>query len=100
MRCSSRNKRQQHHNSMESLDSGVELKKFAPLRVDGESVAEPSPNATADYDVIQKPGSKIRPTVSDEEAIGLAERLYGISTSDICELYGYDDKNFKIHTDP
>lgn len=85
---------------MDSLDSGVELKKFAPLQTDAQSNIEACISASSGYDVIQQPGSKICPQVTDEEAIRLAERLYGISTFDSCELYGYDDKNFKIHSDP
>ncbi|XP_055325804.1 hydroxylysine kinase-like, partial [Sitodiplosis mosellana] len=45
------------------------------------------------------PGSKIKPQISEEEAVRLAERLYGISTRDISELVSYDDKNFLIHVD-
>lgn len=78
------------------MDSGVELKKFAPLPEN----AETNFAANTVEENIPKPGSKIRPQVTEDDAIRLAERLYGISTCEICELYGYDDKNFKIHSDP
>lgn len=84
---------------MESHNSGVELKKFAPISVEIANDAEPIANVVVAADIFPRPGSKIRPQVSDEEAIRLAERLYGISTSDISELVSYDDKNFKIHSD-
>lgn len=80
------------------MDSGVELRKFAPLPENADN--EMHCDANAVEEIVPKLGSKIRPEVTEEEAIRLAERLYGISTCDICELYGYDDKNFKIHSDP
>lgn len=46
-----------------------------------------------------KPGTKIRPDVSEEDASKLAERLYGITTSEICPLISYDDRNFRILVD-
>lgn len=46
-----------------------------------------------------KPRLKIRPELSEEDAIKLAERLYGITTSEICPLISYDDRNFLIHVD-
>lgn len=50
-------------------------------------------------DDILKPGSKIRPNVSEEDVIKLVERLYGIVTREIAELKSYDDRNFLIHVD-
>ncbi|XP_053680769.1 hydroxylysine kinase [Anopheles nili] len=46
-----------------------------------------------------KPGSQIRPTVSEEEVRKLAERLYGITVLEMCELDSYDDRNFMIQAD-
>ncbi|XP_041764013.1 hydroxylysine kinase [Anopheles merus] len=46
-----------------------------------------------------KPGSPIRPLVSEEEVRKLAERLYGIIVLEMCELDSYDDRNFMIHAD-
>lgn len=48
---------------------------------------------------ILKPGTKIRPIVSEDEAIRLAERLYGITTKEIEELLSYEDRNFLIQVD-
>lgn len=48
---------------------------------------------------VLKPGTKIRPEITEEEAARLAERLYGITTSEICPLVSYDDRNFLIHVD-
>lgn len=50
-------------------------------------------------DVILKPGTKIRPLVTIDDARKLAERLYGIVAKDISELISYDDRNFLIHAD-
>uniref|UniRef100_A0A182K3U7 Hydroxylysine kinase n=1 Tax=Anopheles christyi TaxID=43041 RepID=A0A182K3U7_9DIPT len=46
-----------------------------------------------------KPGSQIRPIVSEEEVRKLAERLYGIIVLEMCELDSYDDRNFMIQAD-
>lgn len=56
-------------------------------------------SATNGSSTILKPGSKIQPVVNEEEAMHLAESLYGISTRDIKELNSYDDKNFLIRVD-
>lgn len=90
---------------METNNSGVELTAFAQLPTDfklvetEEKPAEDAQKTTDPEPNILKPGSKIKPKVSEEEAIRLAERLYGISTRDISELVAYDDKNFLIHVD-
>lgn len=62
-------------------------------------VNNPKPNINENVDLILQPGSKIRPQIDEEEAVRLAERLYGISTKEIQELSSYDDKNFLIHVD-
>ncbi|XP_055609728.1 hydroxylysine kinase [Uranotaenia lowii] len=46
-----------------------------------------------------KPGSKIRPIVSEEDVRKLVERLYGIIVLEMCELDSYDDKNYLIQAD-
>uniref|UniRef100_A0A182QZM0 Hydroxylysine kinase n=1 Tax=Anopheles farauti TaxID=69004 RepID=A0A182QZM0_9DIPT len=46
-----------------------------------------------------KPGSQIRPTVTEDEIRKLAERLYGIIVLEMCELDSYDDRNFMIQAD-
>lgn len=84
---------------MEHSNSGVELTAFAPLPIDNKCEIGDKLDISDVEQVILKPGSKIRPLVSEEEAIRLAERLYGISTRDISELMSYDDKNFLIHVD-
>lgn len=66
--------------------------------------AEPSreysvANLDGTLPAILKPGSKIRPQLEESDAIKLAERLYGITTSKISELVSYVDRNFKIHAD-
>ncbi|KAG8038925.1 hypothetical protein G9C98_003232 [Cotesia typhae] len=43
---------------------------------------------------------KIRPVVSDEIAIKLVEKLYGLKVKNIQELNSYDDKNYRILCDP
>lgn len=47
-----------------------------------------------------KPGMKLRPQISQEDAIHLAEFLYGITTKEINELNSWDDRNYHIHPDP
>ncbi|XP_031638487.1 hydroxylysine kinase-like [Contarinia nasturtii] len=84
---------------MEQNNSGVELTAFASLTTDVKYNVDPNREITDSEQGILKPGSKIRPQVSEEEAVRLAERLYGISTRDISELVSYDDKNFLIHVD-
>lgn len=80
-------------------NSGVELTAFAQLSTDLKYEIDQNLEITASDEAILKPGSKIRPQISEGEAIRLAERLYGISTRDISELVSYDDQNFKIHVD-
>lgn len=46
-----------------------------------------------------KPGSKIRPVVTEEEVRKLLERLYGIIVLEMGEMDSYDDKNFLIQAD-
>lgn len=85
---------------MEQEQSSVELKSFTPLLTDIkyeiDSIAEMADN---NVEVVLKPGIKIRPQITEEEAVRLAERLYGISTREISELASYDDKNFRILVD-
>lgn len=84
---------------MEHDNSGVELTAFAALPTDLKNEIDRNLEITDSDQVILKPGSQIRPQVSEEEAIHLAERLYGITTLNISELVSYDDKNFLIHVD-
>lgn len=86
-------------NKMEQNNSGVELTAFASLTTDVKYEANKNLEITDSEQVILKPGSKIRPQVTEEEAVHLVERLYGISTREISELVSYDDKNFLIHVD-
>lgn len=46
-----------------------------------------------------KPGSKIRPVVTEEEVRKLAERLYGIIILEMGEMDSYDDRNYHIQAD-
>lgn len=46
-----------------------------------------------------KPGSKIRPVVTEEEVRKLAERLYGIIVLEMGEMDSYDDRNYLIQAD-
>lgn len=88
---------------MERNNSGVELTAFGQLptdvKTDVKCETEQKPEITDVAQAVLKPGTKIRPQVTEEDAIRLAERLYGISTRDISELMSYDDKNFLIHVD-
>lgn len=85
---------------MEQEQSSVELKSFTPLLTDIKYEIDPKVQMEENnVEVILKPGTKIRPQITEEEAIRLAERLYGISTREISELVSYDDKNFRILVD-
>lgn len=84
---------------MECNSSGVELTAFAQLSTNVDCENDKKIEISDTDQVMLKPGTKIRPQVSEEEATRLAERLYGISTRDISELLSYDDKNFLIHVD-
>lgn len=84
---------------METNNSGVKLTGFTILSTDIKYEGDHKNEITDSEQAVLKPGAKIRPQVSEEEAIRLAERLYGISTRDISELVAYDDKNFLIHVD-
>lgn len=46
-----------------------------------------------------KPGSKIRPVVTEDEVRKLLERLYGIIVLEMGEMDSYDDKNFLVQAD-
>lgn len=84
---------------MENNHSGVKLTGFSLLSTDLKYDGNRSTEITNTEQEVLKPGRKIRPQISEEEAVRLAERLYGISTRDISELVSYDDKNFLIHAD-
>lgn len=86
-------------SKMEQSGSGVELTAFKQMQIDVKYENDHKLELTDVEQAVLKPGSKIRPQVSEEEAVRLAERLYGISTRDISELVAYDDKNFLIHVD-
>lgn len=85
--------------NMETTNSGVELTGFTQLPTDIKYEVDHNLEFTDTDQVILKPGVKIKPQITEEEAIRLAERLYGISTRDISELVSFDDKNFLIHVD-
>lgn len=70
---------------------------MASLKITDET--EPQEDDDGDADEILKPGLKIRPDVSADDARKLAERLYGIVSKEISELMSYDDRNFLIHAD-
>lgn len=89
---------------------GVEKLELSKNDTDGQAAAETTlseteatkASATADEeqtDEILSPGTKIRPTVSVDDARKFAERLYGIVASEIKELISYDDRNFLIKAD-
>lgn len=54
---------------------------------------------TDESKAVLKPGEKVQPDVSKEEAGRLLKRLYGMSAIKVEELSSYDDKNFHIHVD-
>lgn len=85
--------------------SEVELTSIKAISENGDIVEsakvqiETNGKTESNESILLKPGSKIRPQVGLEDAIRLAEHLYGITTSKISELLSYDDRNFLIHVD-
>lgn len=87
---------------IQDIESGVklppsELKKLKI--VEDETVQEQEDEDDDDADEILQPGKKIKPEITEAQALKLAERLYGIVAKDITELNSYDDRNFLIHHD-
>lgn len=84
---------------IQDIESGVKL---PPSELKKLQIVEDVIATVQDDDEegeILQPGKKIKPEITEEEAIKLAERLYGIVTKDITELNSYDDRNFLIHSD-
>lgn len=88
---------------IQDIESGVKLppSELKKLQIaESENAKEQEKEEEEDEsDEILQPGKKIKPEISEAEAIKLAERLYGIVTKDISELNSYDDRNFLIHSD-
>ncbi len=87
---------------IQDIESGVklppsELKKLQII--DDETVKEQEDDDDDGEGEILQPGTKIKPEITEAEAIKLVERLYGIVTKEIVELNSYDDRNFLIHSD-
>lgn len=84
---------------IQDIESGVKLPPSALKKLQiSEEVKEPEKDEDEGEEILQ-PGKKIKPEITESEAIKLAERLYGIVTKDIVELNSYDDRNFLIHSD-
>lgn len=77
----------------------ISIKAISENDVDLEPPVRAETNDNITDTVLLKPGSKICPQLEKEDAIRLAEHLYGITTSKISELLSYDDRNFRIHAD-
>lgn len=84
---------------IQDIESGVKLPPSELKKLQIVEEATPKEEEDDEEDVILEPGKIIRPEITEEEAIKLAERLYGIVTNDITELNSYDDRNFLIHSD-
>lgn len=50
-------------------------------------------------ELLLKPGTRIRPELTDEDVQNLAQRLYGITIDHKSELAAYDDRNYFITAD-
>ncbi|KAL0100793.1 hypothetical protein PUN28_019285 [Cardiocondyla obscurior] len=50
-------------------------------------------------DTLLIPGQHIRPPVTEETAVALLERLYGMRATSVRELNGYDDRNYHVVCD-
>ncbi|XP_053695338.1 hydroxylysine kinase [Sabethes cyaneus] len=79
----------------------IHKKRSSPVATASEEEGEDTNGNTTgeSFPVTLKPGSKIRPIVTDEDVRKLAERLYGIIILEMCELNSYDDKNYLIQAD-
>lgn len=82
---------------IQDIESGVKLPPSELKKL--QIVDDVEPEQDVDEGEILQPGKKIKPDITEAEAIKLAERLYGIVTKDITELNSYDDRNFLIHSD-
>uniref|UniRef100_A0A1A9ZD01 Hydroxylysine kinase n=1 Tax=Glossina pallidipes TaxID=7398 RepID=A0A1A9ZD01_GLOPL len=60
-----------------------------------EEVIEPPPEA-----MTLKPGSSIKPKVTNDNVESLLRRLYGVTIGEIRELISYDDRNYFVKEDP
>lgn len=85
---------------IQDIESGVKLppSELKKLKIIEDATVQEEPEDEGSDEILQ-PGKKIKPDVTEAEAIKLAERLYGIVTKDIVELNSYDDRNFLIHSD-
>lgn len=50
-------------------------------------------------DTLLIPGQHIRPSVTEETAVALLERLYGMRATSVRELNAYDDRNYHVLCD-
>lgn len=50
----------------------------------------------ADQEITLKPGQKIKPSISNEIAQKLVQKLFNLESTSIKELNSYDDRNFHI----
>lgn len=55
--------------------------------------------STVDSSSTLKPGSNIKPKVTNEIVESLLRRLYGITIGEIKELISYDDRNYFVKED-
>lgn len=86
---------------IQDIESGVKLppSELKKLKIVEDEAVKEDDEGDDEGDEILQPGKKIKPEITESEAIKLAERLYGIVTKDITELNSYDDRNFLIHSD-
>lgn len=77
----------------------MEMKTIQKKRPSATSAEGPEGENGHDKPETLKPGSKIRPNVTEEDVRKLLERLYGIIVLEMCELNSYDDKNFLLQAD-
>lgn len=85
--------------NIKKIDESGRVEELSPPPSSSSVVVSSETSSPVNGANLLKPGTKIRPDVSEEDAIKLAERLYGITTSEISSLVSYDDRNFLIYVD-
>ena len=85
-------------NKIHEIETGIVNLDVEPAAAEGEGEKKEVVEDNVEEDLL-RPGRKIRPEMTQEDATKIAERLYGIVASSIIELNSYDDRNYLIQAD-
>lgn len=84
---------------MEMQDLNEEIVAIEKTDDVGQQETPATPSVDPSEEDLLKPGSKIRPEITEEDVQNLAQRLYGITIEHKLELPAYDDRNYFIMAD-